>query len=411
MKRKIPSGDGHEAAPLERTVPPPAEVHLPLTTAVNRGSVQAVVRTGDHVTAGDMVAQGESIVIHASISGIVERVDSHEIVLRRDNRLTGTSSAAPAPPAPPDRAALPGFARSMGLAGMGGSMFPASIKLKAAERIHTLVINAVECEPGIQIDEALLLHETETVRAGLDCLTGALGIDRVVLAVKKANARRVAAFTAACRADILQMPNAYPGGAEKLIVARLERRMPPTGMLPVQLGFLVFSVASLWALGRRLLLGEPSILRPLTLIAPPHITRNLLVPIGTTIRHLLETSGVQMESGTHWIIAGGLMMGRRTDVDAPVLKGTNAIFVMPVSRRLEKKEEPCILCGSCFDACPLNLHPSGMADRLKEKRYSTALAAQLEECFLCGACSAVCPSEIPLVQYFREGKAWIRKQA
>jgi len=72
---------------------------------------------------------------------------------------------------------------------------------------------------------------------------------------------------------------------------------------------------------------------------------------------------------------------------------------------LTKPEDPCILCGACFDACPLGLHPSGMAERIKARQSSAALSAQLRECFLCGACSAVCPSNIPLAQYFRAAKA------
>lgn len=367
----------------------------------------AVVRTGDSVPAGAVLASGADLVVHASVSGIVERADSREIVLRVE--ATGTPLPFSATQRPAAAVDLVPFARDMGLVGMGGSMFPASIKLKAAERIHTLVINAVECEPGVQIDEALLLHDSDTVRAGLACLVETLAVERTVVAVKRTSALRTGAFAAACNADVLRMPNGYPGGAEKLIVARLERRMPPAGMLPVKLGYLVFSVASLWALGRRLLEGEPSILRPLSVVAPGHATRNLLAPVGTPIGHILEASGVRTDPDQQLIVAGGLMMGCLTDPEAPVLKGTNAIFVHPITARLSKAEKPCILCGACFDVCPLKLHPSGMADRIKDRRHSSALAAHIEECFLCGACSAVCPAEIPLVHYFHEGKAWLRE--
>jgi electron transport complex protein RnfC len=52
-----------------------------------------------------------------------------------------------------------------------------------------------------------------------------------------------------------------------------------------------------------------------------------------------------------------------------------------------------------------------MADRIKQRKHSKALAAQLNECFLCGACSAVCPADIPLVEYFQQGKQWLRERS
>ena len=407
MNRPIHSEHRNAAEPLEGLTRLPSTTLFPLDPAVNRCEVEAVVRVGDEVSIGDVLAQGADLVIHASIPGIVEQLDDRKIVLRR------TEKPSPPPaflPAAPTRQELPSFAREMGLVGMGGSLFPASIKLKAAQRLHTLVINAVECEPGIEVDEALLLHDPTPVRTGLACLVNALGIERTVLAVKRASVPDTKAFASVGKVDVVDMPNRYPGGAEKLIVARLDGHMPPAGVLPVQRGYLIFSVASLWALGRRLLHGEPSILRPLTLVLPSQRARNLRVPVGTPIGHILESYGASVDADTHLIVAGGLMMGRRADLETPVLKGTNAIFVQPISRRLTRAEEPCILCGSCFDACPLKLHPSGMADRIQESRYSPALAAQLGECFLCGACSAVCPSEIPLVQYFQKGKQWLRER-
>ncbi len=406
MNRSIKSWRGRAVAPVETMEPPPPIVRFPLDPALNRCALTPAVTKGERVAVGSALATGSATTLHASIPGVVEQADEREIVLRRESTGAPVEYARPATSS--DGVA---FARDMGWVGMGGSMFPASRKLHAAKNIHTLVINAVECEPGIQIDEARLLYEADTVRAGWMWLVEKLGIERTVLAVKRASVPHVQPFSDACKANLLPMPNRYPGGAEKLIVARLDGRMPPAGRLPMQMGYLVFSVASLGALGRRVLTGEPSIYRPLTLVAPPQAARNILAPVGTPIRHLLETDGVSYDANEQLLVAGGLMMGRRATPDDPILKGTNAVFVRPIAKRQRKAEEPCILCGSCFDVCPLKLHPSGMADRIKERRFSASLAAQLEECFLCGACSAVCPSEIPLVQYFHEGKKWIRERA
>jgi electron transport complex protein RnfC len=313
------------------------------------------------------------------------------------------------PPKPPNRDELPSFCADMGLAGMGGSMFPAAIKLAAAEGIDTLVINAVECEPGIQIDEALLCSEFPTVKRGAKCLVEALGAKQTVLATKSSSVHRIRAALPRIEYEILVQPDTYPAGAEKLIVARLAGRMPPTGVLPVHMGFLVFSVASLWAIGRYLEVGAPSIERPLTVVPAEGETRNAIIPLGTHVGELLQQLGIEPGKYSSLFIAGGMMMGRQVTAESPVLKGTNAVIVRTPGSRLLREREPCVQCGACFDACPLGLHPIGMERRIREKRLTPALATQLEECFLCGACAAVCPADIPLAEAFREGKSWLRE--
>jgi len=401
LRRAIPSkGEGLVAKP-EWLARLPERVFFPLVESVNRCKLIPLVRQGDRVRLGEPLAEGEALVVHASCAGVVESVDTLSISVRCEP----PANHNPVPGKAHGHEDLADFARDAGLVGMGGSLFPSAIKFKAATKIDTLVINAVECEPGIQIDEALLLYDADDVQAGLDCLAGALGVRRTVLAVKRASAGHLAPFAARCKADVLRMNNRYPAGAEKLIVARLTGRMPPAGVLPMSLGILVISVASLWAIGRRLRLGEPVMWRPLTLTAPEHPVRNLIVPVGTPLRHLLEVYGIPFDPQTHLLVTGGLMMGAQAQPETAVTKGTNAVFVNPLAVRLTKPEDPCILCGACFDACPLGLHPSGMAERIKAGKASAALSAQLRECFLCGACSAVCPSNIPLAQYFREAKA------
>lgn len=402
MKRFVRSSTHAETAPLKELEKLPEVLHFPLRTDVNRCEINPVVQSGDAVTKGDVIAEGEHLVIHASLSGTIESVTGEGITLRcktEQKDVTFTPCALSA-------SGCHAFARDMGWVGMGGSMFPSSIKLRAANQIHTIVINAVECEPGIQIDEVLMHDALESVIAGLDALRQAFHVEKTVLGLKKPSVEHSRDIAQTLGAALLSMPDRYPGGAEKLLIAKLEGKMPPAGLLPPSLGYLVFSVASLWALGRRVGSGEPSMMRPLTVVSKDQ-AQNLIVPVGTTVGHVLAASGITPQPDDIFI-TGGLMMGQQVGVDSPVLKGTNAIFVKRAETRLVREEDPCIGCGSCFDACPLGLHPISMADRIRDKKMSPALAGQLDECFLCGACSAVCPSDIPLAEIFRQGKAWKR---
>ncbi|NCC50967.1 MAG: 4Fe-4S dicluster domain-containing protein [Spartobacteria bacterium] len=410
MRRIIQSKSATPAAPPEYIPELPHEVVLTLDPAVHRCVMTALPGPGDAVTAGQVIAEGKVMRLHAPIEGMVTDAGPPSIRIQR----TGANECPESHALPvPEKSAWPDFMKSAGLAGMGGGMFPYPSKMDAAIplNIHTLVVNAVECEPGIEIDEAILMHHHDFFIRGVDAITQSLNIQRKVAGLRKSNRARLRERLEVDGFDIVVMTDTYPEGAGKLIVRKLTGRMPPTGVRNSELGYLVMNVSSLWALGRRLALGRPSMDRPLTLLAPDSPPRNIIVPVGTPAAHILKVYDIPYDRNTQVLIASGFMMGVEVDPSYAVLKGTNALFVQPLRKRLLEEEAPCILCGSCFDACPLKLHPIGMADRIKARQFSAALEIQLKTCFLCGACAAVCPANIPLAHYFREGKQWLKNVA
>lgn len=409
MRRIIRSRTVAAPAPMERLSRTPSRLIFPLDPVTNRCVPAPQVSAGAEVAAGQVLASCPEISVHSPVAAKVLESDRGRMVLSCVGEPGANFPQSAAIPLPKSARELAEFAAGMGLAGMGGSMFPASIKFRASEGAGTVVMNAVECEPGIEIDIALLFHDTRTVLAGLDALCAALGAKRRVVAIRKSSLGVIGEAVKSAGMEVMAVPDRYPAGAEKLIVGWLEGRVPPAGVLPFHLGYLVTSVASVWAVGRRVSRGVPSTERPLTLIAPGREAKNVIVPVGAPAGHVLDDSGVRYDSSIHVLVAGGRMMGRAIGPDDPVTKGTNALFVVEAGGRLANEALPCVLCGSCFDACPLKLHPIGMADRIRAGRKSRALSAQLDECFLCGACSAVCPADIPLVQFFAEGKRWLKE--
>jgi electron transport complex protein RnfC len=298
------------------------------------------------------------------------------------------------------------FLDAIGLVGMGGSMFPAARKLAACRGVHTVVINAVECEPGITIDRALLLHHAEFVKAGAEASLAACGARRIVIAIAR-NRRLARALKARYPYAIVSMPTGYPGGAERLIVKKLSGQTLPPEIFPGQIGYLVQNVASLRAIGRALIDNIPVVERPLTVAAPHRqIHHDVIVPVGMRLGDVVEACGVTRDEDNELLVAGGLMMGKAQPPSAHVLKGTTSIMLMPRSA-LVVRETHCINCGACNAACPLSLHPIGMVNpvRKEARPLPASVATQLNTCFLCGACAAVCPARIPLVKHIREGKA------
>jgi electron transport complex protein RnfC len=299
----------------------------------------------------------------------------------------------------------PDFVEKIGLVGMGGSGFKTSEKIRSCIGAHTLIINGVECEPGITIDQTVLLHHSNWIKAGVEASATAVGAKRIVLAVKN-NKEQIPKLQALYpEYDIVPFPDRYPAGAEKLILKKLEGKMPPPGTRPYRLGYLVQNVVSLRAIGRALLDGVPVVERPLTLAMPSTgFYKNIIAPIGLLICEVLEAFNLPYDSTQHLIAASGLMMGHEVAGDDCVEKTTTSLIILECDS-LDEKERDCIRCGACYTACPLGLHPVEISERVQtEQTDSVAFQAQMTECFLCGACSAVCPSHIPLVQTLMEGK-------
>jgi electron transport complex protein RnfC len=303
----------------------------------------------------------------------------------------------------------PSFLDEIGLVGMGGSQFPAARKLEASKNVDTVVINAVECEPGITIDKSILLHHADLVRAGAEASASACAAKRIVIAFAR-NRELARKLKAIYPYDHLIMPHGYPGGAERLIVKKLTGRMLPAGKFPGQVGVLVQNVASLRAIGRALIDGVTVIERPLTVAAPKRgIHHDLIVPVGISVGDVVKLCNIGWDEKDEILIAGGLMMGKAVLAEELITKGTTSIMIMPKSA-LERTETICINCGACSVVCPLGLHPIGMVDPIRNcfQPLPNSVVTQVKECFLCGACATVCPAHIPLVKYIKEGKACVK---
>ena len=87
---------------------------------------------------------------------------------------------------------------------------------------------------------------------------------------------------------------------------------------------------------------------------------NYRIPIGTTLRFILETVGTEDDIST--VVMGGPMMGNAaSSLDIPITKGSTGVIAFSereTGRMAQRQEYPCIRCGYCVDACPIFLNPS-----------------------------------------------------
>jgi electron transport complex protein RnfC len=133
--------------------------------------------------------------------------------------------------------------------------------------------------------------------------------------------------------------------------------------------------------------------------------RHVKVRMGTTVGTLLEHLGIETRDGDR-IVLGGPMRGQSIySLDTPVGHDTDAIMVQDREQVSPVSDTPCVNCGKCVRACPVNI-PVNMLVRLLENGLYEDAAREydLQFCIECGLCAYVCVAHIPIFHYIMLGK-------
>ncbi len=403
---------------------------VPLVQHAGRPSL-AVVREGQEVARGQRIAKADgfmSVAMHAPASGVVKRI---ALAPGISGRMVPAVYLQPFPgstqevvegrPCPLDATPdeIVAAIQEAGIVGLGGAAFPTHVKLKLPEgkSVDTLILNGAECEPFLTTDHRVMLEQSGDLFVGARYLLRVTGATRMIIGVEENKPDAVEHLRRELPADLpatVEMLRVkYPQGAEKMLISALLGREVPSGGLPVDVHALVVNVATAAEIGRLLPHGRGIQERVITVNGPAVKKKgNYRIPIGTPLRFLLETVGVESDVGR--VFLGGPMMGQAaSSLDIPITKGISGVvaFNDDLAGRTRQPVYPCIRCGYCLDACPMFLDPSTLGQLARSEEYQKMAEEQhLMDCFECGSCSFVCPAHIPLVQQFRVAKSMVRKK-
>jgi len=423
----------HKAESNARPIHPaplPKKLVIPLRQHIGNPA-KPVVAVGDPVKKGQMIAEADgyiSTAVHASSSGIVTAIDLQPvphisglpdlcITIETDGHDEWIDRKPLDLHTEPSKLRMQ--LRDMGLAGLGGAVFPSAVKLDpgAAHPCPTLIINGGECEPWITCDDVLMRTHADEILQGVAIMRHLLGCSEILVGIEDNKPEAIAAMRdAAARMDfaveVVAVPARYPGGGAKQMIQVLTGKEVPSGKLSTDIGIQVFNVGTTYALARAVHHGEPLISRLVTVTGHVLRPQNFEVLIGTPMHTLITLAGDR--DGTTGVLMGGPMMGvPMPNLEVPVVKATNCLLVKsnelfpPLPKAL-----PCIRCTRCADACPAELQPQELFRFAKVGDFGRAQEYHLFDCIECGCCSYVCPSHIPLVDYYRYAKSeiWAREK-
>ncbi len=388
---------------------------------------EPLVTVGEQVKMGQKIADSKAFIsapIHASVSGKVIAIEPvlhpsgskvMSVIIENDGLDTVHESIAPKG----DLSALEPkeiveIVREAGIVGMGGAGFPTSVKLSPPpdKKINHVIINGAECEPYLTSDHRVMLEEPEDVIAGLKIIMKVLGLDKgyIGIEVNKSDAIKVMEQHAAKEKgiEVVRLQTKYPQGAEKQLIQVVTGEEVPSGALPADVGAIVNNIDTCTAIARAVKTGMPLIRRIVTVsgsaVKEP---RNYSVRIGTPFKALFEKSEGFREEPVK-IVMGGPMMGiAQFSIDVPVVKGTSGLLAFTEKEVTLQPESPCIRCGKCLDACPMNLLPLYLNAYAVKNDLDKAQAYHAADCIECGSCSYVCPAKRHLVQTIRVAKQTI----
>jgi electron transport complex protein RnfC len=426
----------HKEASASRPIavaPLPAELVIPLHQSIG-GTPRPQVAAGDRVLKGQRIGAADGSVssaVHASTSGLVRAIEMHRmphpsglsalcVVIEADGEDRWIERAPfdwqnAAPELTRD------YLRDAGVVGLGGAVFPSHLKISPGKsgRLDTLVINGAECEPFITCDDLQMQERAEGILRGVAILRHLLNAGEALIGIEDNKPAAIAAMQAAAtrlgtgqETRIVAVPTRYPAGGAKQLIRVLTGIEVPHGKRSTDYGVQCFNTGTAYAVYEACELGQPLISRIVTVAGNVAAAGNFETRLGTPMRELLALA--RPGADTDRLIMGGPMMGITLPGDeVPVIKATNCLLAgSPTLFPPPPPEMPCIRCGECAKACPVELQPFEMYWYACARMFGKTQEFHLFDCIECGCCAYVCPSRIPLVDYYRFAKSeiWSRER-
>ncbi len=403
----------------------PKQVAIPIAQSLGAPS-KAVVKKGDEVKVGQVIAKGEAFIssnIHSSVSGKVLKVDEimdqsgyrrpaviitvngdewDESIDRSEELKTDINLS---------KEDIIKRIHEMGIVGLGGATFPSHVKLMIPDgkKAEILIINGVECEPYLTADHRLMLEKADEMMIGIQILMKGLEVDKAIIGVENNKPDAIAHLKNLCAKysgiSIEALKVQYPQGGEKQLIDACLGRQVPSGKLPIEVGAVVNNVGTAFAVYEAVQKNKPLIERVVTITGKSlKQPGNYMVRIGTSVNELIEKAGGLPED-TAKVVSGGPMMGKALNaVDVPVVKGTSGILLFKEEEARRVEPTNCIRCAKCITVCPMGLEPILIAQYAENEMFENVENERAMDCIECGSCQYTCPAARPLLDYIRLGK-------
>jgi electron transport complex protein RnfC len=409
---KLPAPSESGPMPIE-SMPLPDRVIIPLKQ--HRGpACTPQVKKKDELKSGDIIGESVTTSFRTPLSGVVTDVDKN-FSLPSGERVTAVSiekgEQAEETVKLPEGLQPMGLILQSGLNDFSPQAMPLLDKITMAQerKIQTLIVSGLDELTQMGTRSALMAHSPGEVLAGTALLQQLMGVQEVILGVYEQNREALEALSQSEHGfRIAALKARHPQHKNQLLVSVLTGEEYPAGSTPEDLGIVIVSAETAYALSQVVNHGQPWMSKLVTLAGSPFDPpRNLLVPLGTTIRDMLEYAGADLTTVGKLILGGPLTGQALYSFDFPVTRETDLIVVQDQGEVIDYACNVCVKCGYCVQACPMRLMPLLISGYSEGGHFDLAEKNDIFSCIECGCCAYVCPASIPMVQWIQYGKAEI----
>jgi ferredoxin len=288
--------------------------------------------------------------------------------------------------------------KSSGVFGFGGAGFSTYEKIitaaKSECRDKHLIINGVECDPGLTHDYWLMRNCSREIAMGIDILCKCIDLSTITLAAKHLNGLNFSGL------NLHKVKDIYPAGAERSLIYDVLKLEMSKEAVPAALGILVLNVQTIYYIYKAVYENEKADTRFLTVADLRNSTAKVVkVRLGSKIRDVMDNI---YPDASVVFAGGGLMQSHQTDDEDVVDVSVNFI----ASAELPKyKESPlCSKCGLCKISCPVGLEVRQIADLVDKGKASKTKKYHPEACINCGSCSYTCLAGRTLASRIKSAK-------
>lgn len=285
------------------------------------------------------------------------------------------------PPQIPKETLL-GTLKESQLLGYGGAGYPVAEKLEELlssleGREGILIINAMECDPGLRHDAWLLREQADELSQIAGLLKESLPLREVYLA----HSTEAPDFEEGLL-QCVRLDGSYPAGEERALIKTLLGRELPEGVYPSQEGIWVQNLQTILELGR--VLAGRARSRTVTLLdLDSKSSRVVSVPLGMRAAELIK----QLEGPhRHFYIGSGLLEARDGDEEDRI---DEKVGLLAIGKAAEFPDGRCRGCGQCSAGCPADIDLTRLA---RHRPSSQRLKEELKSCMDCRYCSYICPA-------------------
>ena len=258
-----------------REVLPKGELVYPLSQHIG-APAKAIVAKGDHVLAGQKIAEAGGFVsanIFASVSGTVKAIEARlgvaggmqeSIVIENDGLYEEVEFSPERKLADISGKEIIEIIKEAGIVGMGGAGFPTHVKYmpKDPSAIDHIIVNCAECEPYLTSDYRRMMEEPEKIVGGLQAAMKIFdGRAKGVLAVEDNKIDAAAKLREAAKGipdiEVVELKTKYPQGAERQLIFAVTGRQINSSMLPADAGCVVNNCDTIHAIYEAVHFGRP----------------------------------------------------------------------------------------------------------------------------------------------------------